>query len=60
MKRFVAGVDRTQGSLLPERVDDFVAVDNPVRVIDAFIDELDLGKLGFEGVEPEQTAQLVL
>ena len=57
MKRFVTGVDRTQVSLLPECVDDFVTEDNPVRVIDAFIDELDLGKLGFEGVEPEQTGR---
>jgi transposase len=57
MKRFVVGRDRTQVSLLPECVDDFVTEDNPVRVIDAFIDELDLGKLGFEGVEPEQTGR---
>jgi transposase len=57
MKRFVVGADRSQVSLLPECMEDFVTEDNPVRVIDAFIDELDLGKLGFEGVEPESTGR---
>ena len=42
MKRFVEGEDRTQGVLLPEFLDDYVAEDNPVRVIDVFVDELDL------------------
>jgi hypothetical protein len=47
MKRFVEGEDRTQGVLLPEFLHDYVAEDNPVRVIDVFVEELDLHALGF-------------
>jgi transposase len=43
--------------LFPERLDDYIAEDNPVRVIDVFVDELDLGELGFEGMEPEATGR---
>ena len=50
MKRFVAGVDREQSTLLPECLDDFIDESNPVRVIDAFVDALDLAELGFDGV----------
>ena len=57
MKRFVQGVDRTQGTLLPELLDDYVAADNPVRVIEVFVDELNLGKLGFQGVDPQATGR---
>ena len=57
MKRFVEGEDRTQGVLLPEFLDDYVAEDNPVRVIEVFVDELDLRALGFEGVIPEATGR---
>ena len=57
MKRFVQGVDRTQGTLLPELLDDYVPADNPVRVIEVFVDELDLGKLGFQGVDPQATGR---
>ena len=57
MKRFVEGEDRTQGVLLPEFLDDYVAEDNPVRAIDVFVDELDLRGLGFEGVVPEETGR---
>src|ERR1700757_2848974 len=57
MKRFVEGEDRTQGVLLPEFLDDYVAEDNPVRAIDVFVDELDLRALGFEGVVPEMTGR---
>jgi transposase len=57
MKRFVEGQERRQSTLLPECLDDFVADDNPVRVIEAFIDELDLGALGFDGVVPEATGR---
>ena len=46
MKRFVEGEDRLQGALLPHCLDDYVTEDNPVRVIEAFIDELDLATLG--------------
>jgi transposase len=48
MKRFVDGVDRSQGLLLPDRLEDYVHEDNPVRVVDAFVEALDLGELGFE------------
>jgi transposase len=57
MKRFVEGEDRTQGTVLPERLDDYVAEQNPVRVIDVFVDELDLASLGFEGVVPAKTGR---
>ena len=52
MKRFIEGADRGQSTLLPECLDDFIDESNPVRVIDAFVDALDLGKLGFDGVVP--------
>jgi transposase len=51
------GSDRIQGVLLPEYLDDYVAEGNPVRVIDVFVDELDLGALGFDGVIPEATGR---
>src|SRR5580700_6864270 len=57
MTRFVQSEDRIQGILLPEYLDDYVAEDNPVRVIDVFVDELDLGALGFDGVIPEATGR---
>ena len=57
MKRFVEGVDRSQGVLLPEYVDEYVSENNPVRVIDVFVDELDLLTLGFDGVTPEATGR---
>jgi hypothetical protein len=57
MKRFVQGEDRTQGTLLPKLLDDYVAADNPVRVIEVFVDELDLGELGFQGVDPQATGR---
>ena len=57
MKRFVEGVDRTQVSLLPECVDDYVAEDNPVRVIEAFVEQLELREMGFERVDPELTGR---
>ncbi len=57
MARFIEGVGRSQSSLFPERLDDFIGDDNPVRVIDAFVDELDLLDLGFERAEPEATGR---
>lgn len=57
MKRFVEGEDRSQGTLFPERLDDYIADDNPVRVIDAFVEELDLADLGFERVQPQATGR---
>src|ERR1700732_1998000 len=57
MTRFVQSEDRKQGVLLPEYLDDYVAENNPVRVIDVFVDELDLGSLGFDGVVAEETGR---
>ena len=57
MKRFIQGEDRTQSTLLPELLDEYIAVANPVRVVDVYVDELDLGKLGFEGVDPAATGR---
>src|SRR5215475_9276904 len=57
MKRFVAGADRAQSTLLPESLDDWVDESNPVRVIDAFVDALKIGELGFDGVEPAATGR---
>ena len=57
MKRFVEGEDRHQSTLFPERMDDWVREDNPVRVIDVFVDELDLGVLGFNGIDPQMTGR---
>jgi transposase len=48
MKRFIQGEHRGQGTLLPESLDDYVSDTNPVRVVDVFVDELDLVKLGFK------------
>jgi transposase len=57
MKRFVQGEARSQMSLLPECLDDIVPEDNPVRVVEAFIDALNLEKLGFSGVVPQATGR---
>lgn len=57
MKRFIEGESRTQSTLLPEVLDDFVTEANPVRVVDVFVDELDLGRLGFDGIEPAATGR---
>ena len=57
MKRFIEGEDRSQSTLFPERLEDYVDEDNPVRVVDVFVDELDLGDLGFGRVEPLATGR---
>jgi transposase len=57
MKRFVEGADRGQSTLFPECLEDWIGEDNPVRVIDVFVDELDLAELGFSGVEAEVTGR---
>lgn len=57
MKRFVAGIAREQATLFPEYFEDWVDEDNPVRVIDAFVERLDLLTLGFDGVAPEATGR---
>ena len=56
MGRFIEGADRTQATLLPEAIDDYVGEENPVRVVDAFVDTLDLAALGFDGVIPRRRA----
>jgi len=48
MKRFIEGEDRSQSALLPPSLDDYVAEDNPVRVVEAFVEQLELAQLGFE------------
>src|ERR1700746_1749662 len=57
MKRFVEGMDRGQSTLFPECLEDWICEDNPVRVIDAFVEELDLAELKFCGVDPEATGR---
>jgi transposase len=57
MGRFVAGLDRSQTTLFPECLDDWIDEDNPVRVVDAFVEAVDLGELGFDGVTPEATGR---
>lgn len=57
MKRFIQSTDRTQVTLFPEQLEDYVADDNPVRVVDVFVEQLDLGKLGFDGVSPMKTGR---
>jgi transposase len=57
MKRYVEGENRSQSTLFPESLEDYIAEDNPVRVVDVFVDELDLKELGFEGAEPEATGR---
>jgi len=57
MKRFIEGEDRSQITLFPDRLEDYVAEDNPVRVVDAFVDQLDLFDLGFSRIEPSITGR---
>jgi transposase len=57
MGRFIEGADRQQATLLPDTVEDYVGEENPVRVIDAFVEMLDLVALGFDGIIPEETGR---
>ncbi len=57
MKRFIEGEERTQITLMPECLEDYVAEDNPVRVVEVFVNELELGMLGFDGVDPAETGR---
>ena len=57
MKRFIEGEDRSQSTLLPECLEDYIADDNSVRAIEVFVDELNLGTLGFEGAAPKATGR---
>ncbi len=56
MSGFVEGEDRHQATLFPERLDDYIAEDSAVRVIDAFIDDLDISGLGFRSAANEIAA----
>ncbi len=56
MSGFIAGEDRNQATLFPERLDDYIAEDSAVRVIDVFLDDLDLSGLGFK-TEPNDTGR---
>jgi transposase len=57
MRRFVEGVDRGQTTLFPESLDDRIGEDNPIRVIDAFVEALDFSAIGFDSVAPEATGR---
>jgi transposase len=57
MKRFIQGISRDQGTLFPEYLEDFVTEDNPVRVVDVFVEQLDLNQLGFKSVKPLATGR---
>jgi len=57
MTRFVEVEDRSQDVLFPARLEDWIAEDNPVRVVDAFVDELDLKVLGFERATAAETGR---
>jgi hypothetical protein len=57
MRRFVEQADRGQSTLLPECLDDFIDESNPVRVIDVFVDALDLAEMSFDGVAPAATGR---
>ena len=57
MSGFVEGIDRSQSTFFPATLDDYVAEDNPVRAVDAFVDGIDLGKLGFGRVTPLETGR---
>ena len=57
MKRFIEEAARTQLTLLPESLDDYIGESNPVRAIEALVAHLDLAKLGFDGVTPEATGR---
>ena len=57
MGRFVEGTDRSQSTLFPECLEDWICEDNPIRAVDVFVDQLDLGELSFAGVDPEVTGR---
>lgn len=56
MKRFIEGDNRQQIALLPESLDEYIEAENPARAVDLFVDQLDLGSLGFS-VEPAATGR---
>lgn len=54
---YISGVDKDQVIMLPDCVDDYIGADNPVRVIDAYIDSLKLSALGFRRAQPNETGR---
>jgi transposase len=57
MKRYVEGETRAQATVFPDTLDDCIAEDNPIRVVDAFVDELNLRNPRFDGMEPKVTGR---
>ncbi len=57
MKRFIEGENRFQSTLFPESLEDYIAKDNSIRVVDAFVDKLNLKELGFDRAEPSDTGR---
>ena len=57
MKRFIEGPDRSQSTLVPETLEDYIAEDNPVRVVEVFVEGLYLAKQGFDRAQPEVTGR---
>ncbi len=57
MKRFIEGENRFQSTLFPESLEDYIAEDNAIRVVDAFVNKLDLKQLGFDRAEPSATGR---
>ena len=57
MKRFIEGENRFQSTLFPESLEDYIAEDNSIRVVDAFVNKLDLKQLGFDRAEPSATGR---
>jgi len=57
MKRFIEGENRFQSTLFPESLEDYIAKDNSIRIVDAFVDKLDLKELGFARAEPSDTGR---
>jgi len=57
MKRFIEGENRYQSTLFPESLEDYIAEDNAIRIVDAFVNKLDLKELGFDGAEPSDTGR---
>jgi hypothetical protein len=60
MSGFMEGIDRSQSTFFPPMLEDYVVEDNPVRAVDAFVDGLDLGRLGFGRVVPLEQGRLAI
>jgi len=60
MSRFVEAEPRSQATLFPERIEDYIDEENPVRALDAFVDMLNLEGLGFSSMTPKATDLLII